>query len=275
LIFVTNQPIIKISTKPSTSREWENEETSKEQYSLRLRHAAIIATGLVLVAGFAMISPFFLRGGKTEPEQRVMLSFGVSESNNVGEWCKNLSSVLNSYNIGATVFIVGKVAEQYPQIVSYFGNKVDVGSQTYDNIDLTSIPDYSLKLEEVQEGKTAVDDAGNLYSRVFRAPFGATDQDIYSLLSRSGIMADFSYDNQYNLYQDGQFVRHDAAVYEGRDYSPDFFLTLPNIPKPLIIVFDNTYPISSIESFISGLKKGHLEFRNASQLAGFTLTSRR
>jgi len=242
---------------------------------LRLKHAAIIATGLVLVAGFAMISPFFLRGGKTEPEQRVMLSFGVSESNNVVEWCKNLSSILDSYNIGATVFVVGKIAEQYPQIVSYFGDKVDVGSQTYNNLDLTSIPDYSLKLQEVQEGKTAVDNAGNIYSRVFRAPFGATDQDIYSLLSRSGILADFSYNDQYNVYQNGQFVRYDAAVYEGRDLSTDFSLTISNISKPLIIEFDNTCPISIVETLIFWLKKDHLEFVNASQLAGFTLTDRR
>jgi peptidoglycan/xylan/chitin deacetylase (PgdA/CDA1 family) len=242
---------------------------------LRLKHAAILTTVLVLVAGFAMISPLFLRLDRAEPKQKVMLSFSVSESDDVVEWCKALSSILNGYNVGATVFIVGEVAEQYPQIVSCFGDKVDVGSQTYDNIDLTSIADYSLKLEEVKEGKIAVDGAGNLYSRVFRAPFGATDQDIYSLLSRSGILADFSYDNQYNLYEDGQFVRHNAAVYEGRDYSPDFFLTLPNISEPLIIVFDSTCPISSIESFISELKKGRLEFVNASQLAGFTLTSRR
>jgi hypothetical protein len=110
---------------------------------------------------------------------------------------------------------------------------------------------------------------------VFRAPFGATDQDIYSLLSRSGILADFSYNDQYNVYQNGQFVRYDAAVYEGRDYSPDYFLALPDISKPIIIFFDNRCPISSIETFISTLKKGNLEFVNASELAGFTLTDRR
>jgi peptidoglycan/xylan/chitin deacetylase (PgdA/CDA1 family) len=242
---------------------------------LRLKHAGIITTALVIVAGFAMISPLFLRPGGTEIRQKVMLSFSVSESDGVVEWCRDLSSILNGYNMGATVFMVGKVAEEYPQIVSCFGDKVDVGSQTYDNTDLTSIPEYSLKLEEVKDGKTVVDNAGHLYSRVFRAPFGVTDQDIYSLLSRSGILADFSYDNQYNLYQDGQFVRHDAAVYQGRDYSPDFFLTLPNVSKPLIIVFDNTSPIYSIKNFITGLKKGHLEFVNASRLAGFTLTDRR
>ena len=242
---------------------------------MRLRHAAIIITVLVVVAGFAMISPLFLRLDKAETKQRVMLSFSVLESNNAPEWCKDLSSTLNSYNIGATVFIVGKVVEQYPQIVSYFGDNVDVGSQTHNNLDLTNIPDYSLKLQEIKEGKTAVDNAGNLYSGVFRAPFGATDQDIYSLLSRSGILADFSYDNQYNLYQNGQFVRYDAAVYEGRDYSPDFFSTLPDISTPIIIVFDNTCPVSDIETFISSIKKTNLKFVNASELAGFTLTDRR
>jgi peptidoglycan/xylan/chitin deacetylase (PgdA/CDA1 family) len=245
---------------------------------LRLRHVALIVTVLVIVAAFAMISPLFLRQGSTEPGQKVMLSFSVSESDDVVEWCKDLSSILNGYNMGATVFIVGEVAEEYPQVVSYFGDKVDVGSQTYDNIALTSIADYSLKLEEVKDGKTAVDNAGNLSSKVFRAPLRATDQDIYSLLSRSGILADFSYDDRYNLYQDGLFVRYDAAVYEGRDHSPDFFLTLaalPDVSKPLIIDFDNTCPISSIKALLSSLRKGHFEFVNASQLTGLALTDRR
>lgn len=242
---------------------------------MRLKHLAIIITVLVIVAGFAMISPLFLRPSKSAPQPRVMLSFSVLESSNATEWCQDLSSILNSYNIGATVFIVGKVAEQYPQIVSCFSDKVDIGSQTYNHLDLTSIPDYSLKLQEVKEGKTAVDDSGNLNSAIFRAPFGATDRDIYSLLSRSGILADFSYSNQYNLYQNGQFVRYDAAVYQGRDYSPDFFLKLPDISKPIILVFDNDYPVSDIATFISSLKKTNLQFVNASELAGFTLTDRR
>lgn len=242
---------------------------------MRLRHAAIIVTALVVIAGFAMISPIFLKGDKSDPKQKVMLGFSISESSDVLEWCGNLSSILNRYDIGATVFIVGNVAEKYPQIVSCFSDKVDIGSQTYNNVDLTSISDYSLKLQQVKEGKTAVDHAGNCYSKVFRAPFGATDQDIYSLLTRSGIMADFSYDNQFNLYQNGQFMRYNVTVYMGQDYSPYFFSALPYISVPLIIIFNSTYPIGSIEMLISGINNDHLEFVNASELAGFCLTERR
>lgn len=242
---------------------------------MKLKHVAIIATVMVIIAGFAMISPLFFRSNGIEEEKRVMLSFSVSESTGVVEWCRDLSSLLDTYDIGASVFIVGKLATQYPEIVSYFGDKVDIGSQTYSNTKLTSISDYSLKLEEVQQGKAAVDSAGKLSSKLFRAPYGATDQDIYSLLSRSGILADFSYLNQYNIYQDSQFIKHEAVVYDKNDLSPNFFQEISQSTKPLIITFDNTCSISDIESFLSEIEAGHPDFVSASELAGIPLTIRR
>jgi peptidoglycan/xylan/chitin deacetylase (PgdA/CDA1 family) len=239
---------------------------------MKLKLAATIATVIVIIVGFAMISPLFFRQDKVD--KRVMLSFSISEPDNAAEWCRNLSSILKTHNIPATVFIVGKIAEQYPQTVTCFSDKVDIGSQTYDNLNLTGISDYSVKLQEVKKGKTAVDKAGHVYSRVFRAPYGATDQDIYSLLSRSGISADFSYKSQYNVYQNGQFIKFNAAVFDGKHYSPEFFLTRAKTSQPLIIEFDNTYSTSDIEVFLSKLITGDFEFVNASKLVGLTLTSR-
>jgi hypothetical protein len=241
---------------------------------LKLKHVAITATALVIVAGLAMISPLFFRPDNIEPKQKVMLSFIISESADIVQWCEDLSSLLNTYSIGATVFVVGRVAQQHPEVVLCFGDTVDVGSQTYSNIDLTSITDYSIKLQEVNEGKMAVDNAGDLYTRVFRAPFGATDQDIYSLLSRSAIVADFSYQNQYNVYQDGQFVRYDAITYMAQDCSPGFLSTLASTTKPVIIFFDNSHSISDIDLLVSSLEEANLEFVNASELTGLTLTIR-
>ena len=241
---------------------------------MKVKLVAAIITVLIIIVGFIMISPLILRPGNVEAKQKVMLSFSVLQSDDAVEWCKNLSSILNAYDMSATVFVVGRVAEQYPQTVLSFSDKVDVGSETYSYRDLTSISDYSIKLEEVQKGKAAVDNAGHLDSRIFRAPYGATDQDIYSLLSRSGILADFSYKNQYNVYQNGQFIRFDATVFEGRDHSPDFLLTVNRTSQPLIVDFDNTYSTSTIESFLSRLKMGDLEFVNASELVGLTLTQR-
>jgi peptidoglycan/xylan/chitin deacetylase (PgdA/CDA1 family) len=241
---------------------------------LNLRHAAIIATALVLIAGFAMITPLYLREDKAQPKQEIMLSFSVLESENVVEWCQNLSSILNTHNMGAVVFFVGKVAEQNPQAVTCFGNKIDIGSQTFSYVNLTSIYDYSKKLQEVKLGKAAVDSAGQLNSKVFYAPYGATDPDIYSLLSRSGILVDFSYTNQYDVYKNGQFVRFDAAVFKATDHSPEFYLQKDQITEPEIIEFDNTWATSKINSFLDNLGTGNLDFINASGLTGFDLTSK-
>jgi len=241
---------------------------------LKLKHVGIATTALVIAAGLAMISPLFFRPDNIEPKQIVMLSFSVSESADVRDWCKNLADLLFDHGIGASVFMVGKVAEECPDAIWYFGDEVDIGSQTYSNLNLTNIPDYSVKLEEVKKGKMVVDNVGTLYSRIFRAPFGATDQDIYSLLSRSGIVADFSYENHYNVYQDGQFVKYDAITYMAQDCSPGFFSTLAYTTKPVIIFFDNSHSISDIDLLISSLEEANVEFVNASELTGLTLTIR-
>jgi hypothetical protein len=145
---------------------------------------------------------------------------------------------------------------------------VDIGSQTYSNSDLTKITDYSLKLEEVMGGKKAVDAAGELDSRIFRAPFGSTDQDIYSLLSRSGILADFSYMQHYNVYYHNKFLEFAAAGFVGHDKTPDISVLLATSGKPNLVFFDNTGPVSEVEAFLSQLDLSKFEFVNASELIG-------
>jgi peptidoglycan/xylan/chitin deacetylase (PgdA/CDA1 family) len=236
---------------------------------VKLIIAAAVSTAVLIALGFFMISPMFYRTPNVEAEQKIMLMFSVSDANESAEWCQNLSSVLRAYDVSATVFIVGKVAEQYPECVSCFSSKVDIGSQTFSNLNLTSLPDYDAQLEEVRKGKLAVDAAGNLYSRVFMAPNGDTDQNIYSLLTRSDIIADFSYMKQYNVYQNGQFIKYDAAVYTA-DSTPD----LAKRVEPIIILFNNTSPVSQIDSFLSKLDVSNIKFVSASELTGFNLTIR-
>ena len=242
---------------------------------MNIKHVAMIATATVIVAGFAMISPLFIKAHEEPPRQTVMLCFSITEPDGVMNWSEQLANLLFDHGIGGSVFIVGKVAEDYPDAVWYFGDEVDVGSQTYNNVNLTGITDYLDKLEEVKQGKMAVDDTGALDSGIFRAPFGATDQDIYSLLTRSGIVADFSYENYYNVFCNGQFVKNDAITYTARDISPSTLTTIAYSAKPVILFFDNTRPVSEIAPFISALEGANAKFVNASELTGLKLTTRR
>jgi len=242
---------------------------------LRLKHAAALATAVIIVIGFVMISPIFFYGqNQADARQKVMLCFSVMEPNGSAEWCRSLSLILNKYDLAATVFIAGKVAEQYPQTVTCFNERIDIGSQTFSGVNLTSILDYSLRLQEIQKGKSAVENAGHICSKVFRAPYGDTDEDIYSLLYRSNITADFSYENQYNVYHIDKFIKIESQTYESTYYSPEFFNSLSEEAVPIIITFEETCSTSSIDYFLSTLEKTKFDFVNASELTGYELTIR-
>jgi len=242
--------------------------------SLKLIHAATISTAVIIALGIIIVIPTFIEPSKPNSKLRIMLSFIIVDSSNAPTRCNDLSSVLKANTVKATVFFAGKTAEEHPEAVKVFDANVDIGSQTYSYVNLTSISDYTLQLEEIHKGKQAVDFAGDLHSKLFKAPYGSTDQNIYSLLSRSGISADFSYEHQYNLFLNGQFIKFNATSYNGSEHSTDFFLSLPKTGELIILTFDDTASPRSIGELVARLKAGGVEFVNASEVAGFSLTDR-
>ena len=92
-------------------------------------------------------------------------------------------------------------------------------------------------------------------------------------------IADFSYTDQYNKYQDGQFIKYDLIAHNGSSSpSNDFLnsLSSSSIKKPVMVVFNNSIPINQIDSFIAKIKSeiGNIDFANASELTNIPLTVR-
>lgn len=237
---------------------------------MKIVRVGAIITGIVIAMGIVLILPEFLRPSPTQP---ILLSFNIINEQNLPNWCHDLSSVLAKNNVKAAVFVIGKVAERHPDCVTGFPQDVDIGSESYDYISIPSIADYSTQLEEVKNGKAAVDKAGNIDSKLFRAPYGATDANIYSLLNRSNLLADFSYNEQYNKYYDGKFLKFDLVTYNGTKYYTSFFRHIP-ADEPVLINFDNSTPISKIEEFISEFKSENFRFVSATELTSLDLTVR-
>lgn len=250
-------------------------------------YLGIISTGTIIVLGIAMVIPAFTQHKPDRSIPSVMLSFSIMNSEGeISNWCQSLSSVLEKHNVRATVFVSGLIAESHPECVSSFAQIVDIGSQTYGYVDLTSISDYSEAIEQVEKGKQLVDEAGGIDSRLFRAPYGKTDENIYSLLSERGIIADFSYVSQYNRYENNQFVRYDLKTLAGDTdgmrlfslVSQDDDVVRPSEPVPIAIQFDNTMEVDQVDTFISKLKADYpneIQFVNASDVVGLDLTVRR
>jgi len=239
---------------------------------LKLVHVGIIITTLVILLGVLSLTPAFLQ---VKPDKIILLSFSISDSENLPEWCEDLSKFLNQNSIKAVIFVTGKVAEQYPQCVSSYRSGIDIGSQTFSYVKLSEIPDYLEQLDEVKKGKSAVDKAGNLDSKIFKAPNGVTDENIYSLLIRSEILADFSYENQYNKYYHDKFLKFNLVSFQGSNHDVGFFKDLNFHETPIMIHFDNTVPVNEITDFISHLKSDEILFVNASELTGLELTLRK
>lgn len=243
---------------------------------MKLVHLGAISTGIVIIMGIIMVVPAFTQTKHDIPKQTTLLFFSINDDHNIPSWCNDLSSILKKHNVQATVFVAGEVAEDHHECVKVLSNnsKIDIGSQTYHYVSLTSIEDYTVQLEEVRNGKQAVDDAGKVYSRLYKSPNGSTDDNIYSILSRTDIIADFSYSKEYNKYYDGKFIKFNLTSYDGAKYSPDFFYHIRVNDTPLIINFDNSISIEQIDNFISHLKSGNIRFVNASVLTGLDLTIR-
>ena len=245
-----------------------------EDHFLKITYVAAIATTIVLLLGLFMIVPVFFRHPPTQDNVKVFLSFDARSSEQLSVWCSELASLLEDENVRATVFFSGKVAESNPALLGYFGDGVDIGSQTYSYVDLSTVSDFSVQLEEVKSGKEAVDAAGDLYSRVFKAPYGGTDENIYYLLSQSDIIADFSYTQQYNLYQNGQFLKYNSVAYEGTLDAVNTISEEASTSNVYVLTFDSSFSVQQVRDVISALKDAAVDFVNASDLAGIDVTGR-
>ena len=238
---------------------------------MRLILGAVIATASIIILGVLIVSPVFF---PTDKPTQVILSFNIYENSDLDFWCKDLGDHLHSSSIKGSLFISGKLAEQYPSCITSFPQNYDVGSRTYSYVDLTQISDYSKQLEEVQSGKRAVDNVGNLESKLFKAPYGAIDNNIYSLLSRNGILADFSYEFQYNTYHEDQFLKFDLVTYDSQNISSNSLKNIESSNVPVLIEFDSFMSIDEIEKIISELDSLNIEFVTASDISKMELTRR-
>lgn len=246
---------------------------------MKLAQLGAISTGVLIVIGITLIAPAFLRNGTgIDPGVSILLSFDILDNDNAAEWCAGLASLLDKHKTKAAVFISGKTAQANPGCVTSFSSDVDIGSRTYSYVDLVAI-DYRIALDEVWTGKVAVDEAGKINSKLFKAPYSSTDQNIYSLLSRSGILADFSYIGQYNKLENDQFVKYSLTSFAGDKDQKQFFSLISNqtLVTSIAVNFDSSMQLARIDEFITRLQavqNERIHIVNASDLTGINLTIR-
>ncbi|MFH0748647.1 MAG: polysaccharide deacetylase family protein [Candidatus Bathyarchaeota archaeon] len=234
-------------------------------------HAGTISTVTALFRGIALVVPTYFKFDLNRPI--IMLVFNIVSEDRSSDWLASILAVFTKYNVPATVFVTGRFASSHPEWIDALAENIDAGSLTYSYVSITSITDYLLQLEEVKKGKKGVAIAGNLGSRLFRAPFGDTDDNIYSLLNHSGIYADCSYADHYNKFYNRQFIKFEKDSFDGSKYSAENFLSIET-RGPFMIFYNDIAHVEKIDNFIFTLKSARCSFVNASGITGLSLTAR-
>ena len=233
-----------------------------------------IITGLVIVLGIALLYPALRienqSPGIDKAKNIALMTINIVNSSNLPTWCDELSNLLKINSIDASIFITGMLAEKYPSCITNFIDSNDIGSMSYSYDKITSTNSYPAQLDNIAKGKKAIDVTGGLNSTLFRAPYGSVDENIYSLLTRSHILVDFSYDDHYNIYTDGlsgktfyKFPLKTLTSYtELEKFDPEI---------PLMVSFYNYDSVRSIENFIN-MTSNSFKFDTASELTNLDLT---
>lgn len=229
---------------------------------------SVLITTAVILVGVLIISPAFL---ENKEKSKIILSFDLNPSDNLENWCEDLSQITHK-DVRFVVFMHGELAKNHPTCLVGFGEKVDIGSKTYDNLELPTLDDYLEQLDQVKRGKKAIDEIGNFDSKIFRAPGMVTDDNIFSLLSKNGIDFDLSYSDHYNKFHNGQFLRFELISIDWRDIETITFSELDK-ETPILISIDNSVSVNEITKIIDKLKKKNVKFVNPSDLMEKDLTA--
>jgi peptidoglycan/xylan/chitin deacetylase (PgdA/CDA1 family) len=103
------------------------------------------------------------------------------------QFTPQLLDLLRKYDIKATFFVVGKMAEKYPDLVKTEAEEGHVvGNHTYDHVNLTRIPQTQVQVEW-QACSDVVKDILGKAPRYCRPPGGDFDGEVVAAAERCGL----------------------------------------------------------------------------------------
>lgn len=123
------------------------------------------------------------RGAKRSPKVALTFDDGPHP-----EFTPKLLDILKRYNVKATFFVVGKLAEQHPDLIraeTLAGH--EVGNHTYHHVNLTKIPVNEIAVEWQACQEVVKSETGNTM-RACRPPGGDYDKDVIAIATRLGLI---------------------------------------------------------------------------------------
>ncbi|SJZ73865.1 polysaccharide deacetylase family protein [Garciella nitratireducens] len=150
--------------------------------------APIIACAL-LTSGY-----IFLNNKHTSQEHYVeMIKKGTKDKKIIAltfddgphpQYTPEILDILNKYNAKATFFVLGKFAEQYPDIIKReMLEEHEVGNHTYSHIDINNTSSTEI-VEEFEKTQEIIFSTTGTFPKVMRPPFGYYNKEISNIAKK-------------------------------------------------------------------------------------------
>ena len=104
-----------------------------------------------------------------------------------GQYTEDLLVVLAKEQVPATFFMVGKNAEEYPEIVQkVLAAGHDIGVHTYAHVDLLKLDEQQATFQ-VQAGKRVLEQISGRQMKLIRPPHGFKDPRLFAIFTRENL----------------------------------------------------------------------------------------
>ncbi|NLY46255.1 MAG: polysaccharide deacetylase family protein [Tissierella sp.] len=176
------------------------------------------------------------------------------------QYTTEILDLLKKHNIKATFFVLGQLAEKYPDIIKRQVNEGhEVGNHTYSHFDITKISKDEFK-EEFRRTQDIISSLTGVESNVFRPPYGLYNENVVKIINeqQSNIIL-WTYDQDSKDWSN-----------PGVDKIVD--TTVANIKNGDIILFhdyvyhETSNTVSALESIIPELINKGYNFVTVSEL---------
>lgn len=99
------------------------------------------------------------------------------------QYTTEILDLLKKHNIKATFFVLGQLAEEYPEIIKrQAAEGHEVGNHTYSHFDITKLSKGELE-EEFNKTQDIISSLTGIESKVFRPPYGLYNENVVKIIN--------------------------------------------------------------------------------------------
>ncbi|WP_158088706.1 polysaccharide deacetylase family protein [Thermoactinospora rubra] len=173
-----------------------------------------------------------------------------------GRQTAELLDTLAKAKVKATFFLVGKQVEQRPELARRaLREGHELGNHTYSHLELTALADYQVS-NELRAAQQAIEEATGAAPKIFRPPYGKTDDRILALAGEAGLAQVTWTDTTLDWsLRDTEKIKKTVLKLSGRD---DVILMHDTVPQT----------VKAVPGLIKELRKRGFHLVTVSTLAG-------